>query len=143
MKYWKTLSLFLFVFALSQPALSEKGNKSKVTKKSEKIKQENHKEHEIHKKQKGHKKHDHSSQKATLERTGKAKLVVKVKGMVCAFCAQGIRENFNKRKEVKSAKVNLDKMEVAVELHEGTILSEEAIEKIVTDAGFSYEGTKK
>lgn len=87
--------------------------------------------------------HDHSDQKATLKKVGQNQLIVKVKGMVCAFCAQGIKENFNKRKEVKQTKVDLDSMEVSVELRPGKTLFEKTIKKIVTDAGFSYEGRKK
>ena len=43
-------------------------------------------------------------------------ITIKVKGLVCSFCGQGIEKNFNKLKEVKATKVNLDKMEVKITL---------------------------
>lgn len=89
-----------------------------------------------------HKDHNHKDQGATVKKINKEKLVIKVKGMVCAFCAQGIEKNFNKRDEVKNTKVDLDNMEVFVELKKGKILREEVIKKIVVDAGFSYAGMK-
>ena len=87
-----------------------------------------------------HEGHDHKGQQATSMKIGEGKILIKVKGMVCAFCAQGIEKNFNKREEVKSTKVDLDKMEVLIELKNGKTLSEDTIKKIVTDAGFSYAG---
>ena len=70
-------------------------------------------------------------------------MVIKVKGMVCAFCAQGIKKNFNKKKEIKSTDVDLDKMQVTVHFEKGQTLSEKDIEKLVTDAGYKYKGIKK
>ena len=96
-----------------------------------------------HMKHNDHKKHDHKDSKAVLKKTSKNKLTVKVKGMVCAFCAQGIEKNFNKRKEVKKTKVDLDTMEVFIELNKGQSLTEKEIKEIVVDAGFSYEGFKE
>ena len=91
----------------------------------------------------GHKDHDHSAQKATLKKVGSDKLVIKVKGMVCAFCAQGIEKNFNKQKQVKTTKVNLETMEVTINLKKGASLPEPTIKKLVIDAGFAYAGLKK
>lgn len=72
-------------------------------------------------------------------------MVIKVKGMVCAFCAQGVEKNFNKLDVVKSTKVDLDKMEVTLNLKDKGKgkLSEKKIKEVVTDAGFSYVGVKK
>ncbi|MFK8139340.1 MAG: heavy-metal-associated domain-containing protein [Bdellovibrionales bacterium] len=82
---------------------------------------------------------DHTH-KASIKKNEEDKITIKVKGMVCAFCAQGIEKNFNKRAEVKNTKVNLDKMEVYIELNKGKSLSESILEEIVTSAGFSFEG---
>lgn len=89
------------------------------------------------------KKHDHSDQTATVKRIGKKKLTVKVNGMVCAFCAQGIEKNFNQQEEVQSTKVDLDTMEVTIHLKAGKNLAEEKIKEIVTSAGFSYVELKE
>ena len=88
-------------------------------------------------------KHNHFDQKASLSRINETKLIIKVKGMVCAFCAQGIEKNFNKLKEVKATKVNLETMEVTIDLNTGKVLSQEKIKKTVIDSGFSFAGLKK
>ena len=72
----------------------------------------NHKEH---KHGKEHSMKDHAVSANVL----KDKAIIKVEGMVCAFCAQGVEKNFSKRKEVKGVAVSLDKMEVRVTLKEG------------------------
>ena len=86
------------------------------------------------------KKHHHKDTQASAKKIGKDKVLIKVKGMVCAFCAQGIKKNFNAREEVKETKVDLDKMEVHIELKKNKTISEEVIKELVTSAGFSYEG---
>lgn len=92
-----------------------------------------------HKKNTGTK-HQHSVQ---IQKNVRGQVTVKVKGMVCSFCAQGIEKNFGQHKSVKSTKVDLDKMEVTIDLKPGASLSEKEIAKIIVDAGFSYEGIKK
>ena len=87
------------------------------------------------------KKHEHK--KLSISKMEKDKIVFKVNGMVCAFCAQGIEKNFNKQKKVKETKVNLDKMEVTVFLNQGKTLSEKKIKKTVRRAGFAFDGFKK
>lgn len=86
--------------------------------------------------------HDHSKHQVSLKSKSKGKLVIRVKGMVCAFCAQGIEKNFNKQDQVKSTKVDLDKMEVTILLKPGKTLSENTLKSIVTSAGFGYAGVK-
>lgn len=129
----KKIGLILSLLLFCSVAQSKEMDMSK---KEMKHKNHDHKKHD-------HKKHDHKDQKASLKKTGKDKLTLKVKGMVCAFCAQGIEKNFNKQKQVKSTKVNLDNMEVTIKLHPGKSLSEKKIKKIVTDAGFGFDGIKE
>ena len=69
-------------------------------------------------------------------------LIIKVKGMVCAFCAQGIERNFAKEEAVESTRVDLDKMLVYLRFKEGKILATEKIEKIITGAGFVFAGVQ-
>lgn len=70
-------------------------------------------------------------------------LIVQVKGVVCAFCAQGLKKNFNKRPEVQNTRVNMDTMEVTLTLVAGKTLSKETIEKVVVGAGFAFKGIKR
>ena len=91
-----------------------------------------------------HKDHDHKSgeQSASIQSMDKSKLVVKVEGMVCAFCAQGIKKNFNALAEVKDTKVDLDTMEVTVMLKDGKSLAKAKIQEVITGAGFKFVGLK-
>ena len=89
-----------------------------------------------------HQNHNHKDGKAEAKKVSPEKIIIKVKGMVCAFCAQGIQKNFSKRKEVKDVKVDLDTMEVTILLVKGQILPEKVIESVVTGAGFKYMGLK-
>ena len=90
-----------------------------------------------------HPAHDHFDQEAKLQKTQDGTFVIKVNGMVCAFCAQGIQKNFKARAEVDEAKVSLETMEVTVTTKKGKSLSTEVIKKIVTDAGFQFVELKK
>ena len=65
---------------------------------------------------------------------------VKVKGMVCAFCAQGIEKKFSARKEVESVKVDLDKMEVHLKYKKGMTISKDELKSIIEGAGFAFVG---
>lgn len=63
-------------------------------------------------------------------------LTVGVKGMVCAFCAQGIEKNFTARPEVAKIQVSLENKFVKLTFKEGQRLSNDTIEKILKDAGY-------
>jgi mercuric ion binding protein len=65
---------------------------------------------------------------------------VKVKGMVCAFCAQGIEKKFSARKEVASVKVDLDKMEVHLNYKKGMSISKDELKSIIEGSGFAFVG---
>lgn len=70
-------------------------------------------------------------------------VLITVKGMVCAFCAQGIEKNFKAKPEVADTSVDLDKMQVKVSYKEGKSLNEEELKEIITEAGFSYVKAEK
>ncbi len=134
MKKLFTLILFAVPFLLSSPVWAESKKGS--------MKQHNMGEHQGHDHKHGKGKHDHSDQKASVKKLKNEKMLIKVNGMVCAFCAQGIKKQFNGRDEVKETQVNLDNMEVLVTLKKGQSLSEDTIKELVTNAGFSFEGLK-
>ncbi len=62
---------------------------------------------------------------------------VGVDGMVCAFCAKGIENNFKKQEAVKSVAVDLDKKLVTLETKEGKTLDDATIKQVITDAGYT------
>jgi copper chaperone CopZ len=64
---------------------------------------------------------------------------VKVNGMVCAFCAQGIKKKFEGNNSIESVDVNLDSKIVKVVVKKENKLSDEEIKKSITEAGYVVE----
>ncbi len=64
---------------------------------------------------------------------------VGVKGMVCAFCAQGIEKQFKAQKEVESIEVSLQNKFVKIKFKDGQKISNEKITEILKDAGYEAE----
>lgn len=64
---------------------------------------------------------------------------VKVKGMVCAFCAQGIEKKFKAESGVEKVEVNLGKKFVKLQFTDGKELSNEKISAILKDAGYDAD----
>lgn len=71
-------------------------------------------------------------------------LKVGVKGMVCAFCAQGIEKKFKAQSEVEKVDVSLEKKFVKLSFKDGKRLPKEKIAEILKDAGYeaSFEDKK-
>lgn len=63
-------------------------------------------------------------------------ITVQVKGMVCAFCAQGIEKKFKARPEILSVSVSLETKKVALNTKEGSDIADTEISKIITEAGY-------
>ena len=61
---------------------------------------------------------------------------VQVKGMVCAFCAQGIEKKFKARPEISKVSVSLETKIVSLAIKDGKEIPDEQIKKIVTEAGY-------
>jgi cation transport ATPase len=60
-----------------------------------------------------------------------------VKGMVCAFCAQGIEARLKKNQASKDIYVNLKNRVVAVELKEGQTYSLERFKTDIEESGYT------
>lgn len=69
----------------------------------------------------------------------KGEVHVQVKGMVCAFCAQGLTKSFKKIPEVQDVTVSLEGKFVHLVLKKDKSLEDTKILQTITDAG--YEGT--
>lgn len=65
------------------------------------------------------------------------KVMVKVKGMVCSFCAQGIKKKFSSFDSVSKVDVNLDDKWVKIELADKKTLSDDQINGAIKDAGYN------
>lgn len=66
-------------------------------------------------------------------------IFVKVNGMVCSMCAQGIQKKFKALPEVKSLEVDLDKKFVRIQSNENANLSDETITNLIKEAGYNVE----
>ena len=131
----KTILIFLGLFLLTNFATAQTGEKVKNQKDHPKKEKTQKMDHDHH--SKDHKPHKEKTTFENVKKLPSGKLLVKVKGMVCSFCAQGIEKNFMKRSEVKAVEVNLDNMEVTLQLKKGKTLSENTIREVVEGAGFN------
>jgi hypothetical protein len=63
-------------------------------------------------------------------------ITVAVKGMVCSFCAQGIKKTFLRKDGVEAVDVDLDKKVVTVKTKAGAALSDSDVKESIVDAGY-------
>jgi periplasmic mercuric ion binding protein len=68
--------------------------------------------------------------------------VVFVKGMVCAFCAQGIERRFTKEPEIEAIKVELEQHRVTLNFKAGKMMDDERIASILKAAGYTVDDTR-
>lgn len=68
---------------------------------------------------------------------------VNVNGMVCSFCAQGIKKKFESKDSVKNIEVNLDEKLVTINFIDGKTLSDDEIKEIITKAGYEVKGVTR
>lgn len=61
---------------------------------------------------------------------------LKVNGLVCAFCAQGIEKRMKALPETAAVSVDLKKKLVLVQAKEGKTLNEKLIKEEIVDSGF-------
>ncbi len=65
---------------------------------------------------------------------------VEVNGLVCAFCANGITEAFNRRTDVSDVFVSLEHRLVAIAVKDGKDIADAELTKTLTDAGYTVVG---
>ena len=68
-----------------------------------------------------------------------ADITVKVKGMVCSFCIQGVEKKFSGQDSVEKFTVDLEKSHVSLWLKEGKDIADDKIKKLILDAGYDVE----
>ena len=61
---------------------------------------------------------------------------VGVKGMVCAFCAQGIEKKFKAQSEVESINVSLENKFVTIKYKDGKSLPQDKISQLLKESGY-------
>ncbi len=70
-------------------------------------------------------------------------LIVGVKGMVCAFCAQGIEKKFMAQPEVAKVEVSLTNKYVKLNFKDGKRLTNEKITELLKDSGYEANFEEK
>lgn len=70
-------------------------------------------------------------------------LKVGVKGMVCAFCAQGIEKKFMAQPEVAKVEVSLANKYVKLNFKDGKRLTNEKITELLKDSGYEANFEEK
>jgi len=83
---------------------------------------------------------------AALLLTGVAQagtIEMKVFGMVCGFCAQGIESNLRKNPAITDVQVTLEKQLVVVKTRDGEDVSDAALEKAIVDAGYDLKAVTR
>ncbi len=62
---------------------------------------------------------------------------VKVNGMVCSFCAQGITKKFKAESRLEKVKVDLNAKSIELTTKADATLSDNEITKVIEDSGFN------
>lgn len=65
---------------------------------------------------------------------------MKVYGLVCGFCAQGIEKTLRRNPATADVVVNLEHKLVAVATRDGADISDVELTKALTDAGYDVKG---
>jgi copper chaperone CopZ len=65
---------------------------------------------------------------------------MKVNGLVCSFCAQGIEKTLRKNPATAEVIVSLESKLVAVATKPGTEISDAELTRALTDAGYEVQG---
>jgi mercuric ion binding protein len=68
---------------------------------------------------------------------------VKVSGMVCSMCAQGIQKKFSKLQEVKEIKVDLDTKVVSIKTKDDLDVQDEKIKELIKEAGYNVSSIER
>jgi copper chaperone CopZ len=68
---------------------------------------------------------------------------MKVNGLVCGFCAQGIEKTLRKKEATADVVVSLEHKLVAVETRPGRALSDHELTRALTDAGYSVKSIER
>lgn len=64
------------------------------------------------------------------------KIMIKVEGLYCPFCAYGLEKNLKKLKGFKKVEVNLKHGVAELHIEPGVTVTDKAIQQAVEDAGF-------
>jgi copper chaperone CopZ len=72
-----------------------------------------------------------------------ATIEMKVYGLVCGFCAQGIEKTLRKNPVTQDVVVSLEHKLVAIATRDGTDIADEELIKAMTDAGYDVKAISR
>jgi cation transport ATPase len=70
-------------------------------------------------------------------------ITIHVQGMVCDFCSQGIHKKFSSHPNIENVQVNLGNKEVRLTTKSDLDLSDEEIQKMISESGFNVTEIKR
>ncbi|MFP5483883.1 MAG: heavy-metal-associated domain-containing protein [Gammaproteobacteria bacterium] len=70
-------------------------------------------------------------------------ITVKVNGMVCSLCAQGIQKKFKAIRSVQEIKVDLSSKLVSIKTQNANDLADDKIKTIITEAGYNVASIER
>ena len=88
------------------------------------------------------KKEEKRSYSGTFDPAGTL-ITMKIKGLICDFCAQAIEKVFFKQKEVSSIWLSLEDKILRVNLKKGKSLTDTLLKKLIGDAGYNLVSIKR
>lgn len=68
---------------------------------------------------------------------------VKVNGMVCSMCSQGIKKKFAEEKGVTIKDVNLDEKLVRISVADGSKIEDARIKELIQSAGYNVSSIER
>ena len=74
---------------------------------------------------------------------GGTRYEMRVDGLACPYCAYGVEKKLTAIEGVGKIDVDLDNGIVTADVSEGTVLTDEQMEQLFKDAGFTYRSMKK
>lgn len=75
--------------------------------------------------------------------SAKQKIVVRVDGLSCAFCAYGLEKKLGELEEVEKVQINLKNGTAVLTVKDDKTITDEQLKKIVSDAGFTLSSVKR
>lgn len=71
------------------------------------------------------------------------KVILKVSGLVCSFCVQGVKKSFEKTETTESVDVDLDNHQVTLVFLKDKNLSDEEMKNILQSSGYTLLEIKR
>ncbi len=70
-------------------------------------------------------------------------IIVKIRGLVCDFCARALEKIFRKRPEILDLKINLKEKTITLKLKKDQSLSDGVVKKLILDGGYNVISIKR